>query len=101
MQGLANVVWGFARLEVVHFILFRAVAVEAARRDVQKVDTQDIAHLCWAFATVDRRHADIDQLFRRMSIASRHHAQVFSVLGLVNTAWAFASMYSYSLQRVQ
>mmetsp|Transcript_22652 Transcript_22652/g.69176 ORF Transcript_22652/g.69176 Transcript_22652/m.69176 type:complete len:900 (+) Transcript_22652:100-2799(+) len=90
-QGLSNVAWAFAKLEISAAHTFQAISEQVALR-LDSFKPQELANLCWAFAT------------SKQPLPAGFEGQVISRLGhfrpqeLVAIAWAFTHLSHEDLQ---
>jgi len=88
-QELSNVIWGFARLEVLTVRrLLESIKVGVTSR-LAELNAQDISTISWSFARV----ASVDDRFMT-EIAERvlSNCESMNSQDLANTAWAYAKL---------
>ncbi|KAJ1454477.1 hypothetical protein M885DRAFT_242440 [Pelagophyceae sp. CCMP2097] len=85
-QGLANAVWGVAKLKRFDAPeLFAAVAAEAVRK-MGTFDAQALANIIWAYATAG---VEAPELFRAVSAETVLKVTSFNAQELSITVWAY------------
>lgn len=85
-QGLANVAWAYARLDLREEHLFAAIAAEAVGR-MGEFGAQGLANLCWAFATAG---AHTEPLLHAIEASAVPRLAAFRPEELASLAWSFA-----------
>jgi hypothetical protein len=90
-QGISNIVWAFATLNVEHPILFKTVGDHlSGLRDFEPFRPQALSNIAWAFATSGIVH---HALFEKNGSHIHHSGSLesFTPQVLLNIVWAFAA----------
>ena len=91
-QGLANVVWAYAKLNFQSPALLDAVAQEALREGrLDGYNAQEVANTVWAYAYLNRREPLLMEAVARRCLQPGFLG-TFSAQAVANTAWAFARL---------
>ena len=96
VQGLANTLWAFAKLEQPAPRFCRAAAAEVARR-LASFSLRDLSQILWSFAKLEHRHTPA-----AVSLIAAHTAATLTAEGGFQLpAWCPCCCSACCLQHVQ
>jgi very-short-patch-repair endonuclease len=89
-QGIANMLWAFAKLDLTPSAKLLAAATLAVTKSINNFKPQDIANMLWAFAKLDLTPSA--QLLEAASLVATNSINSFSPQNIANMLWAFAKL---------
>eukprot|EP00956_Cyclotella_meneghiniana_P009481 scaffold13137_cov57-Cyclotella_meneghiniana.AAC.2 len=89
-QGISNILWSYAKLNVHHPQLFQSVGnTVASKRDLDEFAPQALSNIVWAYATNNAHHAGLFQNVGN-AVASKSDLNDFTPQHFANIVWAYA-----------
>jgi hypothetical protein len=89
-QGIANMLWAFAKLDLTPSAQLLAAASLAATNSIDSFTPQNIANMLWAFAKLDLTPSA--KLLEAATLAATNSIDSFTPQNIANMLWAFAKL---------